>query len=523
MIPAVILARVSHPDQEEGHSPDAQLANSRAYAERKGMEVLQVFSITESSTKGDRPEFERMIAFIGRQKKRTALVVDCLDRLQRSFTHIPVLNALMEKDILEIHFVREGYCIDKDSNSMQKLMFNMGTLMAQSYVDQMKDNIKRSIKHKVDTGLWISKAPVGYRHEYDPQDDRAKKVIRKKGERADRRRSRIVIDTEQAHLVKRLFTEYATGTVSFHDLLRKSHEWGLHTDRGNRLALQTIVNIITNPFYYGMMRVKGKLYPHQHPTLIDKTLFDACQQVRERIVKPWEAVKKTRENFLLSGIVRCAVTGKKATCDIKKGRYIYLMTHDPANPAKKLWIKEEKVLRQIEAIFSNITLPESVLPEMLDYVSQTHNAEKTFHHEHTRALQLEKNDLTGKLGRLADLLLEGHIVKEVYERKYQEITNRRDDINRQLTQSDKGDNSVKLALGGIMALASKTSGMFQSSNIEEKRHVLGLVFSNLSLEGATLRYSLRKPFDTFEKISGCPEWRTRSEETGHWKIKVKIG
>jgi len=75
------------------------------------------------------------------------------------------------------------------------------------------------------------------------------------------------------------------------------------------------------------------------------------------------------------------------------------------------------------------------------------------------------------------------------------------------TQSDKGDNSVKLALGGIMALASKTSGMFKSSNIEEKRHVLGLVFSNLSLEGSTLRYSLRKPFDTFEKISGCPEWR----------------
>lgn len=89
------------------------------YADRKGMEVLQVFSITESSTKGDRPEFERMIAFIAKQKKRTALIVDCLDRLQRSFTHIPVLNMLMEKDILEIHFIREGYSIDKDSNSMQ--------------------------------------------------------------------------------------------------------------------------------------------------------------------------------------------------------------------------------------------------------------------------------------------------------------------------------------------------------------------------------------------------------------------
>ena len=340
MISAVILARVSHPDQEEGHSPDAQLANIRAYAERKSMEVLQVFSITESSTKGDRPEFERMIAFIGRQKTRTALVVDCLDRLQRSFTHIPVLNALMEKDLLEIHFVREGYSIDKDSNSMQKLMFNMGTLMAQSYVDQMKDNIKRSIKHKIDNGHWIAKAPVGYKHEYDPSDVRLQ-GFRPKGDRKERRRSQIVIDESRAHLVRRIFAEYATGTMSFHELLRKAHEWGLRTDKGRPLALQTICNIIANPFYYGMMKVKGKLYPHHHPVLIDKGLFDTCQQVRDKIVKPWEAVKQTRENFLLRGIVTCAVTGKKATCDIKKSRYVYLMTRDPANPAKKLWVKEE--------------------------------------------------------------------------------------------------------------------------------------------------------------------------------------
>ena len=440
MIPAVILARVSSAEQEEGHSLDAQLANLQNYAERKALEVIQVFRIVESSTKGHRPEFERMIALIGKQKQRTALIVDCVDRLQRSFTHTPVLNALMEKDLLEIHFVREGYSIDKDANSMQKLMWNMGTLMAQSYTDQLKDNIKRSIKHKVDTGRWIAKAPVGYRHEPDPQQIG---------------RNKIVIDPDRAHLVRRIFSEYATGTVSFHELLRKAHEWGLRTDKGRPLALQTICNIINNPFYYGMMKVKGKLYPHQHPVLIDKALFDLCQQVKEKVIKPWLAVKETRENFLLRGIVTCAVSGKKATCDIKKSRYVYLMTRDPANPDKKLWVKEEAVVRQIREVFAQIALSEDCFPEMLDYMRQAHTAEKAFHHEHTRTLQLEKNDLTGKLDRLTDLLLEGHIVKEVYERKYQEITNRRDEIDQQLAYSDKGDNGVKLALCGMMALTAK--------------------------------------------------------------------
>lgn len=240
---AVILARVSSAEQEAGHSLDAQLANLQAYAERKGLKVVQVFRIIESSTKGFRPEFERMIDFIRQQKQRTALIVDCVDRLQRSFVHTPVLNGLMDKDLLEIHFVREGNVIDKDANSMQKMMWNMGTVMAQSYTDQLSDNVKRSIKHKIGQGQWIAKAPLGYRN------------IEAEG------RNTIVLDTERAFLVKRLFIEYATGTVSLAELQRKSKEWGLRTDKGNPVSTQTLWAVIRNPFYYGMMRIKGQVYP----------------------------------------------------------------------------------------------------------------------------------------------------------------------------------------------------------------------------------------------------------------------
>ena len=128
MQPALILARVSTPEQEAGHSLEAQLANLEAYAKHRGLDVVQVFRIIESSTKGYRPEFERMIEFLRKQKSRHALIVDCVDRLQRSFTHTPVLNSLMEQNLLEIHFVREGNVIDRNANSMQKMMWNMGTV-----------------------------------------------------------------------------------------------------------------------------------------------------------------------------------------------------------------------------------------------------------------------------------------------------------------------------------------------------------------------------------------------------------
>ncbi len=511
IMPAVILARVSDVSQEAGHSPDAQLANSHAYAERKNMKVVEVYSITESSTKRDRPEFERMLSYIGKQKHRTALIVDCVDRLNRNFTHHPVLFALMERDLLEIHFVREGYSIDKDSNSMQKLMFNMGTVMAQSYVDQLKDNIKRSLKHKIETGHWIAKAPVGYRHEYDPEDLRAQ-GIRKKADRNARRRSKIVIDESRAHLVQRMFMEYATGTMSLRELQRKTLEWGLRTDRGNGLALQTVCDIVANPFYYGVMKVKGKLYLHNHPTLIDRGTYDQCQKITARASnKPWKAVKETRKKFLLRGMVTCAVSGKKATCDLKKGKYIYLMVSDPANPQKKLWVKEGMVIEQITKVMRSITLPEENLPETLNYVRSNHEAEKAFHYERIRAMQVEMNDVNAKLNRLTDLLLEGHLTAETYDAKHLELDLRRRNLTTDIARNNSGDSDFKIALSGMLTLMAKSSQIFQSSNIAEKRALLGLVFSNLQLEGSNLRFTLRKPFDQFAKVSECQEWCARED------------
>ena len=459
---------------------------------------IETFRIIESSTKGYRPEFERMIEFIGKQKQRTALIVDCVDRLNRSFTHHPVMNALMEKDLLEIHFVREGYSIDKDANSMQKLMWNMGTVMAQSYTDQLKDNIKRSIKHKIDSGHWIAKAPVGYRHEPDPQGGRSK----------------IVIDESRALLVQRMFMEYATGTMSLRELQRRTVEWGLRSDKGNNLTPQTVCDIIKNPFYYGVMQIKGKLYRHCHPTLIEKGLYDLCQTVNNRAQgRPWKAVKETRKKFLLRGLVTCAVSGKKATCDLKKGRYTYLMVRDPASPERKLWVKEESVIKQIAEVIRSIAIPEKYLPEILNYIRSSHEAEKAFHLEHARSLQQEKNAITTKINRLTDLMIEGHVTEETYKAKHLELDMRRENLNRDMTGTDRGDSGFKITLSGIIALMAQAPQLFASSNITEKRALIGLVFSNLQLEGSTLRYTLRKPIDTFAKAAECQEWCPRGHLT----------
>jgi DNA invertase Pin-like site-specific DNA recombinase len=351
MRPAIILARVSTPEQEAGHSLEAQLANLQGYAERKGLNVVQVFRIIESSTKGYRPEFERMIDFLTKQKQRHALIVDCVDRLQRSFTHTPVLNSLMEKNLLEIHFVREGNVIDKDANSMQKMMWNMGTVMAQSYTDQLSDNVRRSIKHKLEKGEWIAQAPLGYLNETAPATGRGI----------------ITIDPQRAPLVHQLFSHYASGVYSMAELARKTKEWGLLSRKSNNpLSIQTVACMLSNPFYSGLMRIKDKLYPHAHPVLIEPSVFQACERRKHHAGTPQQAIRITRQPFLLRGLITCATSGRKATCAFQKKHYVYLMVRNPANQNKIIWVKEEVVIQQITEALKSFAMPADLLAEVVD-------------------------------------------------------------------------------------------------------------------------------------------------------------
>lgn len=94
---AVILARVSTKEQEQGYSIDAQKQRLEEYCLHKDLDVIQIFEITESSNITNRKKFMNMISFVKKQKGVIAIVVDKVDRLQRSFNEYPILDELIKK------------------------------------------------------------------------------------------------------------------------------------------------------------------------------------------------------------------------------------------------------------------------------------------------------------------------------------------------------------------------------------------------------------------------------------------
>ncbi len=495
---AVILTRVSSKEQEDGYSIEAQKHRLRVYCNRKSLKILKTFEITESSTTGDRRKFMAMIKFIKSQRATIALVADKVDRVQRSFKEYPLLDELINSGKIELHFNTENYVIHKDSVSQERLMWSMGVIMAQSYIDNMRDNVKRSIDQKIRQGEWIATAPIGY---LNARDNKGK--------------STVIVDSGRALLIRRLFQEYSTGAYTISEITRKTKEWGLVNKAGKKsyLSRSQVHKTLRNPFYYGNMLIKGKTYPHQYEPIIDKALFDKCQNVLDSWKKkPFQYRSK---EFLFRGLITCATSGRTVTSDTKKKTYsdgstaqwTYLRCRHPENPEKHKWVREEKIITQIEEVIKNLQIPDSILENVSNYLRQTDHTERAFRRRQIKELQSELSKIENRLDVLLDLLLDGAIDKEEYHVKKSVLHDKQTHLDNQIRGHRAGDEGFKDGLLTLISLSSEAYELFKSSQIAQKRMLLKFLFANLEMEGEKLHYTLNKPFDHFIKVKTCQEWR----------------
>ena len=497
---AIAISRVSSKEQEEGYSIAAQKRRIQEYCTRKGLELIKVFELVESSTIGNRTQFMEAIRYAKDHKEIIAVITDKVDRLQRGFKESALLNDLVEKEKIELHFHMENCVIHKYSTSNEKLIWNMNVVMAQSFVDSLRDNVNRSIEQKLLGGEWISTAPVGYLHV-----------------KGGRRQGTIIIDQERAPFIKRLFEEYATGAYTIPQMLAKTREWGLTNSRGNQgyLCRSHIHSILTNPFYYGVMHYrKGKkLYPHIYQTIISKDLFDDCTAV----LKGWnkKPFKWGEKDYIFRGIITCAVTGRLVSSETKKRKradgsdyeITYLGAWSPENPHKKVFVNEEILLKEVEQIFKSMYLEPEMLEKVIGYVKSSAVNERDYYKTRILELNKELNNVKSKLDKLMDFYLEDKLSEAEYDEKRGQLIITRDKIIRELEVNNNADDNFNERMIDVLQIAANAHKVFLLSTNEKKRRLINLVLSTVKLNGRKLEYTLRPPFDMFVKLPKNEEWR----------------
>jgi len=360
---AVILARVSTEEQiQDGQSIPAQLARSRQWCQDRNLDVQSEYQFDESSTKDQRKKFELVINEISTSKEPVTLVVETIDRLQRSFKESVTLDEFRKNGRLEIHFIRENLILNDQSNSSDLLRWDMGVMFARSYVLQLSDNVKRSLSQKILNREWAGMAPIGYINQDLPD---GKKTI--------------IPDPERAHSIRRMFELYATGQHSVKTIKQELDKTGLMTRNGKQIPNSLVHKNLKNPFYHGVMVVKGKEYPHKYEPLIPKWLFDKCQTIMAGYNK--KSFKSKAKPFIFRGLIRCDKCGCLITPELKKGKYIYYSCTNYKGLCERAWIPEKELLKPVYDALRAIQLPQDTIDGLTRELKAIGQSESHYHRD----------------------------------------------------------------------------------------------------------------------------------------------
>lgn len=480
---AVLIARVSTQEQKEaGNSLPAQVTRLESYCKNKGLEIFKVCSFDESAYGNEREEFDRIIDFILTHQEKLIVCCDKVDRLSRNIfdKRIALLYERALKDEIELHFASEGQVITSKISAVEKFQFSMSLGLAKYYSDSISDNVKRAIEQKLRKGEWPGKAPFGYKNVRTTNT------------------TDVIVDDYNARLVQKAFEFYATGAYSM-DLLRKK----FHDEYGIKWSKGVLDFILKNPFYAGTMLYNGQLYPHRYPPIITQALFDQVQAVKKSFNK--KQFKFAGQPYIYRGLIRCATCGLAITPEKHKGHVYYHCTQYNGKHGAK-WIREEAITNQLTWLFKRLHVPQDILESITNMLTELHQQKVEFHAMHYDRLTKEQKKLTQMLENLYFDKLKGRITEDEYDKFYTTLRDQAAEIATQLNNLQEAENNYYITSKQLLDLITRAHELFLSSEVEEKRHLIKLILSNLTLDNEKLVWELHKPFDLLIKCTDDQEW-----------------
>ncbi len=483
---AILIARVSTEEQREaGNSLPAQVVRLERYCQRKSFDIIEVCSFDESAYGDDRSEFDNIIDLILAQKEKIAVCCDKVDRLSRNVfdKRISLLYEKALSDEIELHFVSDGQIITNKISAVEKFQFSISLGLAKYYSDAISDNVKRAQEQKIRKGEWLSKAPYGYNNVKDSRGN-----------------SDVVVDEYESHIIKTMFELYASGAFSMNTLREK-----LHRDFGKLWPKGSIAKMLNNPFYHGVMLIKGKQYPHRYPPIITKELFD---EVKKRL-EGFQAVRSQYQGqpYLYRGLIRCGHCGMAITPQNKKNKYVYYHCHQFKGKHGGKWLREEELTRQFGEVFKAMQMPEHIVEEIQQTLNTVQEDKIAFAEKQYQKLTKEQKSINNMIENLYMDKLKGSITESEYDNFYQKLRSKLEDVSMRLEQLQEADEEFYITSRYILELVNRAHELFESSEVEERRLLIKLVLQNIKLVDENLVWELHKPFDLLVKSGDCLLWR----------------
>jgi len=482
---AVLYARVSSKEQEEGFSIPAQLKLIKEYAIKNKIKIIEEFIDVETAKQAGRTNFNGMIDFLKNNKEVKNILCEKTDRLYRNFKDYLTIEDLN----LTIHLVKENEVLSKESKSHQKFIHGIKILMAKNYIDNLSEEAKKGMLQKAHEGYYPSFAPLGYVNTEKELNGRKIKIIE--------------ADPSKSQVIKKIFKLYSTGEYSIGKIIHFANEEGLRSRKGYKLSKSTIYNILKDPIYYGDFKWNNKIYKGKHTAIISKELFD---QVQKAFSKPNRPEKIQKHNFAFSGLLTCAKCGCTITAEIKKKKYVYYHCTNYKGKCGDKFIREENLAEKLGELVKKIKIEPKIITWLKEALLMSYQDEKEYHNSQIKSLQEQYNKLQHRLDKIYIDKLDEVVTTEFYQEKTNEWKNEQNNtlINLQ-KHKDVNNNYFEQGIK-ILELAQKAYFAYLEQDNTGKRNLLNILLSNCTLNKGNLYPTYRKPFDLLAKNPSRSTW-----------------
>jgi DNA invertase Pin-like site-specific DNA recombinase len=505
----VAILRISSLRQRDGYSHDVQEAEITQYARAAGIKLVRVERLTESAKSSeDRKKYQSVIKWAIAENIQHVLFYQ-VDREARNLTDNEYNEKLVRAGIITLHYTHDRRVISQSSPDTEFFLRDMQATMNKNLSRVIGVKTKAAMIHKAELG-WAptNHLPLGYRHER----------IRDNHGREQKRGTTIVVDPVGAAQVRREFELRASG-LSFRGIRDAMIREGfIPVDSIRNYHVGSIERRLSNPFYRGEFTFAGVTYQGKHELIIPDETMAIVQSMAGR-----RAESKSPMGVFAGGKITCSECGcyvvfdrkfkTLSTGEKKEFRYYRCSNGKGLHASRKRGhISEEKIWASFLPLIDSLTLGAGIASQALKELRDDQRAQRAAHKKLVADLELMLKRIDSDLDRAYEDFRSQVIDREIFERQKAKLQTKKQETLRAFSRAsiDKVDQAEKAALSTIELLKSAKSLWQSRSDAERLDFVLSLV-SNLKLDGVTIRYDLKKPFEILSGVTTGEEWRTQRD------------
>ena len=281
-----IYARYSEGPRQTDQSIEGQVADCRAYAAERGIQIVEVYADRHVSGKSldGRDEFQRMMKD-AEKRCFDCVIVWKVDRFGRSREDIAVQKIRLRKAGVVLMYARESIPEGPEGILLESLMEGL----AEYYSADLRQKVLRGLRENAKKGKWTSgSVPIGY------------KLVD----------GRITLDEPAAEGIREIFRMHLMGK-SYSDMRAALRQRGLPSSNS------VVWRALRNEKYTGKYSYHG--IPIPIPAIISEEAFVEAQKHFKTSRNNGARTAKTA--YLLSCRCHCGLCGRILTGEVATDRH----------------------------------------------------------------------------------------------------------------------------------------------------------------------------------------------------------